>query len=93
MKIYQKRRVVDEIDISVTQGEIVGLLGPNGAGKTTTFYMLVGLIPPDRGRVFLDEDDLTGGPAAPTCFPRPTAASLFWRRCTTPTAACSTRRR
>ena len=62
LKIYQKRRVVDEIDISVTQGEIVGLLGPNGAGKTTTFYMLVGLIPPDRGRVFLDEDDLTGVP-------------------------------
>ncbi len=55
LKIYQKRRVVDDIAISVTQGEIVGLLGPNGAGKTTTFYMLVGLIPPDRGRVFLHE--------------------------------------
>ncbi len=61
-KIYRKRRVVDDIAISVTQGEIVGLLGPNGAGKTTTFYMLVGLIPPDRGRVFLDEEDLTGVP-------------------------------
>jgi lipopolysaccharide export system ATP-binding protein len=58
-KIYRKRRVVDDIAISVTQGEIVGLLGPNGAGKTTTFYMLVGLIPPDRGKVFLDEEDLT----------------------------------
>ena len=62
LKIYQKRRVVDDIDISVTQGEIVGLLGPNGAGKTTTFYMIVGLIPPDRGKVFLDEDDLTDVP-------------------------------
>ena len=61
-KIYRKRRVVDDIAISVTQGEIVGLLGPNGAGKTTTFYMLVGLIPPDRGRVFLDEEDLTDVP-------------------------------
>ncbi len=62
LKIYQKRRVVDDIAISVTQGEIVGLLGPNGAGKTTTFYMLVGLIPPDSGRVFLDEEDLTDVP-------------------------------
>ena len=59
LKVYRKRRVVDDIAISVTQGEIVGLLGPNGAGKTTTFYMLVGLIPPDRGRVFLDKEDLT----------------------------------
>ena len=62
LKIYQKRRVVDDIAISVTQGEIVGLLGPNGAGKTTTFYMMVGLIPPDRGQVFLDEDNLTDVP-------------------------------
>ncbi len=62
LKVYRKRRVVDDIDISVTQGEIVGLLGPNGAGKTTTFYMLVGLIPPDRGQVFLDEEDLTDVP-------------------------------
>ena len=54
--------MVDDIAISVKQGEIVGLLGPNGAGKTTTFYMLVGLIPPDRGRVFLDEEDLTDVP-------------------------------
>ena len=62
LKVYRKRRVVDDIAISVSQGEIVGLLGPNGAGKTTTFYMLVGLIPPDRGRVFLDEEDLTDVP-------------------------------
>jgi len=53
---------VDEVPISVSQGEIVGLLGPNGAGKTTTFYMIVGLIPPDMGRVFLDEDELTDIP-------------------------------
>ena len=62
LKVYQKRRVVDDIAISVTQGEIVGLLGPNGAGKTTTFYMLVGLIPPDHGQVFLDEEDWTDVP-------------------------------
>ena len=61
-KIYRKRRVVDDIAISVTQGEIVGLLGPNGAGKTTTFYMLVGLIPPDGGKVYLDDRELTGIP-------------------------------
>ena len=61
-KIYRKRHAVDDIAISVTQGEIVGLLGPNGAGKTTTFYMIVGLIPPDRGQVFLDEEDLTDVP-------------------------------
>ena len=61
-KIYRKRRVVDGIAISVKQGEIVGLLGPNGAGKTTTFYMIVGLIPPDGGKVYLDERDLTDVP-------------------------------
>jgi len=61
-KIYRKRRVVDDIAISVTQGEIVGLLGPNGAGKTTTFYMIVGLIPPERGKVFLNEENLTDVP-------------------------------
>ena len=61
-KIYRKRRVVDDIAISVTQGEIVGLLGPNGAGKTTTFYMLVGLIPPDGGKVYLDDRELTSIP-------------------------------
>lgn len=61
-KIYRGRRVVDDIAISVSQGEIVGLLGPNGAGKTTTFYMIVGLIPPDRGRVFLDEESLSDVP-------------------------------
>ena len=58
-KVYRKRAVVQEVDISVKQGEIVGLLGPNGAGKTTTFYMIVGLIPPNEGRVFLDDRELT----------------------------------
>lgn len=62
VKIYRKRKVVNEVSIQVSQGEIVGLLGPNGAGKTTTFYMVVGLIRPDRGRVFLDERELTETP-------------------------------
>ena len=61
-KIYKRRRVVSEVDIQVEQGEIVGLLGPNGAGKTTTFYMLVGLIGPDGGKVFLDDTELTSVP-------------------------------
>ena len=61
-KIYRKRRVVDEVDLEVSQGEIVGLLGPNGAGKTTTFYMMVGLIPPDAGTVHLDQRALTKMP-------------------------------
>jgi lipopolysaccharide export system ATP-binding protein len=59
IKQYKNRRVVDQVSISVQQGEIVGLLGPNGAGKTTTFYMVVGLIAPDEGRVFLNEEDIT----------------------------------
>jgi LPS export ABC transporter ATP-binding protein len=62
VKVYKKRRVVNEVDISLSQGEIVGLLGPNGAGKTTTFYMVVGLIKPDRGRVFLGDENVTGVP-------------------------------
>ena len=61
-KIYRNRRVVDGVDIEVSQGEIVGLLGPNGAGKTTTFYMMVGLIPPVEGRVHLDGEELTSTP-------------------------------
>lgn len=61
-KIYRKRRVVDGVDIRVQQGEIVGLLGPNGAGKTTTFYMVVGLVPPYRGQVFLDDENITRTP-------------------------------
>jgi len=62
VKIYRKRKVVNDVAISVSQGEIVGLLGPNGAGKTTTFYMIVGLIPPNAGRVYLDDADITETP-------------------------------
>jgi len=59
VKIYKKRTVVDKVSINVTQGEVVGLLGPNGAGKTTTFYMIVGMIKPNAGRVFLDDNEIT----------------------------------
>jgi lipopolysaccharide export system ATP-binding protein len=59
LKIYKKRRVVNGISIKVKSGEIVGLLGPNGAGKTTTFYMITGLIRPNGGRIFMDDQDLT----------------------------------
>jgi len=62
VKIYGKRRVVDGLSVNVHQGEIVGLLGPNGAGKTTTFYMIVGLIRQDGGRVELDGERLHGLP-------------------------------
>ena len=61
-KIYRGRRVVDEVDISLRQGEIVGLLGPNGAGKTTTFYMIVGLVRPDTGHIFIDEEGISSLP-------------------------------
>lgn len=59
VKQYGRRVVVDDVSIEVKQGEIVGLLGPNGAGKTTTFYMTVGLIKPDKGNIFLDDEVLT----------------------------------
>jgi lipopolysaccharide export system ATP-binding protein len=59
VKIYKGRRVVNDISVKVEQGEIVGLLGPNGAGKTTSFYMIVGLIKPNSGKVFLDQQDIT----------------------------------
>ena len=62
VKKYRSRTVVDHVSVSVEQGEIVGLLGPNGAGKTTTFYMVVGIIKPFSGRVFLDEQEITGLP-------------------------------
>lgn len=60
VKSYKGRRVVDGVNLSVHSGEVVGLLGANGAGKTTTFYMIVGLVAPDEGSVYLDGDDLTG---------------------------------
>ena len=62
VKIYRSRTVVKEVSVSVQQGEIVGLLGPNGAGKTTTFYMIVGIIKPYSGRVFLDDREITKMP-------------------------------
>ena len=62
VKSYKARMVVDHVSIEVNQGEIVGLLGPNGAGKTTTFYMLVGLIKPNEGKIFLDETEITNEP-------------------------------
>ncbi len=62
IKKYKSRTVVNEVSVEVEQGEIVGLLGPNGAGKTTTFYMIVGLIKPNEGRIFLDGKDITGLP-------------------------------
>lgn len=61
-KSYRGRDVVKGITVEVNQGEIVGLLGPNGAGKTTSFYMIVGLVTPDEGRVFLDDTDITDYP-------------------------------
>lgn len=62
VKTYKKRRVVNEVSVEVNQGEIVGLLGPNGAGKTTTFYMIVGLVKPNEGEIFLEEEDITALP-------------------------------
>jgi lipopolysaccharide export system ATP-binding protein len=59
VKVYKKRTVVNKVSIEVSKGEIVGLLGPNGAGKTTTFYMMVGMIRPNDGKVFLDEEEIT----------------------------------
>jgi lipopolysaccharide export system ATP-binding protein len=59
VKKYRNRTVVDHVSVEVEQGEIVGLLGPNGAGKTTTFYMIVGLIKPREGRIFLDDEEIT----------------------------------
>jgi len=62
VKSYNGRRVVDTVSLEVESGTVVGLLGPNGAGKTTTFYMIVGLIRPDRGKVFLNGQDMTAFP-------------------------------
>jgi lipopolysaccharide export system ATP-binding protein len=62
VKTYKGRTVVNQVSVEVSQGEIVGLLGPNGAGKTTSFYMMVGLIKPDSGEIFLDEQNITNKP-------------------------------
>lgn len=61
-KSYRRRRVVNEVSVEVNQGEIVGLLGPNGAGKTTTFYMIIGFIKPESGKILLDSQDITDLP-------------------------------
>lgn len=58
-KSYKGRRVVENVSLTVNSGEIVGLLGPNGAGKTTTFYMVVGIVPRDAGRIIIDDDDIS----------------------------------
>ena len=62
VKRYGKRTVVNDVSINVRQGEIVGLLGPNGAGKTTSFYMTTGLIVPNGGHIYLDDEDITNYP-------------------------------
>lgn len=62
VKQYRSRKVVKGVSVEVEQGEIVGLLGPNGAGKTTSFYMIVGLIKPNHGKIFLDKEDITNQP-------------------------------
>lgn len=62
VKIYKGRRVVSDISVEVEQGEIVGLLGPNGAGKTTSFYMIVGLVQPNEGEIYLENENITGLP-------------------------------
>ena len=61
-KIYKARRVVNSVNLNLESGDVVGLLGPNGAGKTTTFYMTIGIIKPDEGKVFLDDEDITEDP-------------------------------
>ena len=62
VKIYNGKRVVNSVSLSVKSGGVVGLLGPNGAGKTTTFYMTIGMIKPDKGQIFLDDEDITDCP-------------------------------
>ncbi len=62
VKIYNRKRVVNSVSLNVESADVVGLLGPNGAGKTTTFYMAIGMIKPDEGRVFLDDEEITDCP-------------------------------
>src|ERR1700729_3276268 len=75
-KSYKGRKVVDDVEVEIGQGEVVGLLGPNGAGKTTTFYMIVGLARPDSGRVLLNGDEITDLPM----YLRARSA-IVWRNC------------
>jgi lipopolysaccharide export system ATP-binding protein len=67
VKWFKHRKVVDEVSVDVQRGEVVGLLGPNGAGKTTSFYMLVGLLPTDGGRIFLEGQEITALPMYQRC--------------------------
>jgi lipopolysaccharide export system ATP-binding protein len=67
VKIYNGRRVVNGLSLSVGRSEIVGLLGPNGAGKTTSFYMAVGIVKPDEGKIFFDQEDITTKPIHERC--------------------------
>ena len=67
VKTFRHRKVVNDVNVSIDRGEVVGLLGPNGAGKTTTFYMVVGLLTPDRGRILLDGRDITALPMYRRC--------------------------
>ena len=76
VKRYKARTVVDHVSIEVNQGEIVGLLGPNGAGKTTTFYMIVGLIKPNEGQIFLEDQEITKEPV----YKRAQKGVGIWRR-------------
>ncbi|MBM4400151.1 MAG: ATP-binding cassette domain-containing protein, partial [Candidatus Cloacimonetes bacterium] len=62
VKIYGKRRVVNDLSLDITQGEVVGILGPNGAGKTTTFYMILGLAKPNSGHVYFDTHEISKKP-------------------------------
>src|SRR5439155_1133306 len=67
MKWFKTRKVVDSVSLDIQRGEIVGLLGPNGAGKTTSFYMMVGLLPADGGRIFLEGQEITALPMYQRC--------------------------
>src|SRR5271155_5545836 len=82
-KSYRGRVVVDDVNLEITQGEVVGPLGPNGAGKTTTFYILVGLARPDSGAVLLDDEDITDLPvyrrARSEISYLPQEPSVFWK--------------
>ena len=77
VKTYSSRTVVNHVSVNVKQGEIVGLLGPNGAGKTTTFYMVVGLIKPDEGNVFLEDTDITRLPMYKSFSKKPADSTMI----------------
>jgi lipopolysaccharide export system ATP-binding protein len=67
VKWFRHRKVVDDVSVDIQRGEVVGLLGPNGAGKTTSFYMIVGLLPTERGRIFLEGQEITSRPMYQRC--------------------------